>query len=113
RRREPCYPPGRAPAGGPAPRRRLSHAARRSGIRPVMSKRSAPEASASASVTLREWWDRANLRRCVGGGAVSGIAPPLGGALILLASTIVAIAEPLPVRKVGSCPAGYVSRAHC
>jgi hypothetical protein len=42
---------------------------------------------------------------------VSGIAPPLGGVLILLASTIAAIAEPLPVRKVGNCPAGYVSGA--
>jgi hypothetical protein len=48
---------------------------------------------------------------CVGGGAVSGIAPSLGGVLILLASTIAAIAEPLPVRKVGNCPAGYVSGA--
>ena len=43
---------------------------------------------------------------CVGGGAVSGIAPSLGGVLILLASTIAAIAEPPPVRKVGNCPAG-------
>jgi len=42
---------------------------------------------------------------------VSAIAPPLGGVLIFLASTIAAIAEPLPVRKVGSCPPGYASRA--
>ena len=41
-----------------------------------------------------------------------GIAPSLGGVLILLASTIAVIAEPLPVRKVGSCPTGYVSGAH-
>jgi len=43
---------------------------------------------------------------------VRGIAPSLGGVLILLASTIAVIAEPLPVRKVGSCPTGYVSGAH-
>jgi hypothetical protein len=36
---------------------------------------------------------------------------PLGGVIILLASTITAIAEPLPVRKVGNCPAGYVGGA--
>ena len=47
--------------------------------------------------------------RCDGHLKCSSIAPSLGGVLILLASTIAAIAEPLPVRKVGDCPAGYVS----
>jgi hypothetical protein len=31
--------------------------------------------------------------------------------VVLLASTVTASAEPLPVRKVGSCPAGYASGA--
>jgi hypothetical protein len=31
--------------------------------------------------------------------------------LFLLAMTVIASAEPLPVRKVGNCPAGYASGA--